>query len=331
MAGKTVVVTGANGFIASWLVKLLLERGYTVRGTVRSPENVEKVGHLLELPGAKERLSLHKAELLQEGAFDEVVEGADGVFHTASPFFLTGITDPEVQLVGPALQGTLNVLRSVSRCKSAKRVVLTSSTASVMHNGRELKSSTVLDESWFSDPQFCRDNKIWYPLSKILAELAAWDYVKEHAEDFDLVVVNPCMVLGPMLQKTLNTSSEIVLDMLNGKMKGYPDLAQSWVDVRDVALAHVLAFETPSAEGRYILVGKVVHYSEVSTILQKLQPGHPVPNECVTGEAPKAVVYSVNTRKAQELGVTFTDFQDSLKESIASLVELKLVEPGKQE
>ncbi|KAG6551685.1 hypothetical protein Mapa_006774 [Marchantia paleacea] len=331
MAGKTVVVTGANGFIASWLVKLLLERGYTVRGTVRSPENVAKVGHLLELPGAKERLSLHKADLLEEGAFDEIVEGADGVFHTASPFFLTGITDPEVQLVGPALQGTLNVLRTVSRCKSAKRVVLTSSTASVLQNGKEINCKTVVNELWFSDPHFCRERKMWYPLSKILAELAAWDYVKEHAEDFDLVVMNPCMVLGPMLQKTLNTSSGIILDMLNGKMKGYPDLAQSWVDVRDVALAHVLALQTPSAEGRYILVGKVVHYSEVSTLLQKLHPEHPVTNLCITGESPQAEVYGMNTKKAQELGVTFTDFEDSLKECIASLVELKMVESGKQE
>jgi nucleoside-diphosphate-sugar epimerase len=93
MAGKTVCVTGASGFIASWLVKLLLERGYTVRGTVRNPE---KSKHLLQLPGASDNLKLVAANLLEQGRFDEAVQGCDGVFHTASPYFTKNVTDPQV-------------------------------------------------------------------------------------------------------------------------------------------------------------------------------------------------------------------------------------------
>ncbi|KAJ1379947.1 hypothetical protein SESBI_46431, partial [Sesbania bispinosa] len=105
--GKVVCVTGASGYIASWIVKFLLQRGYTVRATVRDPSNPNKVDHLLKLDGAKERLQLFKADLLEEGSFDSAVEGSDAVFHTASPaqFF---VKDPQAELIDPAVKGTLN-------------------------------------------------------------------------------------------------------------------------------------------------------------------------------------------------------------------------------
>ncbi|KAK6928863.1 NAD-dependent epimerase/dehydratase, partial [Dillenia turbinata] len=94
--GKTVCVTGASGFIASWLVKLLLQRGYTVKASVRNLNNPKKIEHLLALEGAEERLHLYEAELLKEGSFDSVIDGCEGVFHTASPVIIFP-KDPQVR------------------------------------------------------------------------------------------------------------------------------------------------------------------------------------------------------------------------------------------
>ncbi|MCI27978.1 cinnamoyl-CoA reductase 1-like, partial [Trifolium medium] len=130
-----VCVTGASGYIASWIVRFLLHRGYTVKATVRDPNDPKKIDHLLKLDGAKERLKLFKANLLEEGSFDSVVEGCEGVFHTASPFY-HDVKDPHTELIDPALKGTLNVLNSCAKSPSLKRVVLTSSIAAVAYNGK---------------------------------------------------------------------------------------------------------------------------------------------------------------------------------------------------
>jgi nucleoside-diphosphate-sugar epimerase len=170
MAGKTVCVTGASGFIASWLVKLLLERGYTVRGTVRNPE---KSKHLLQLPGASDNLKLVAANLLEQGGFDEAVQGCDGVFHTASPYFTKNITDPQAQLIDPAVKGTLNVLASCARAQT-KKVVLTSSAAAVAFTPKRTAGSFV-DESWWTDVDYCEENKVFF--LDLPARAAQWSRV----------------------------------------------------------------------------------------------------------------------------------------------------------
>ncbi|KAK8693357.1 hypothetical protein V6N13_070942 [Hibiscus sabdariffa] len=163
---KVVCVTGASGYVASWLVKLLLNRGYTVRTTVRDPNDPKETEHLVSLDGAKERLHLFKAELLEEGCFDSIVDGCQGVFHTASLVLLSS-TDPRVhprpfaELIDPALKGTLNVLKSCAKVPSIKRVVLTSSIASVVFNGQPLTPDVVVDETWFSDLRFCQENNVF--------------------------------------------------------------------------------------------------------------------------------------------------------------------------
>ncbi|KAG0568141.1 hypothetical protein KC19_7G189600 [Ceratodon purpureus] len=268
-SGKTVCVTGASGFIASWVVKLLLERGYIVRGTVRNPE---KSKHLLELPGAGERLKLVEADLLKPGAFDSAVQGCDGVFHTASPFFHKNVTDPDAQLIDPAVKGTLNVLESCAKAKP-RRIVLTSSVAAVSYTPKK-EGASVVDESFFSDPDLCRKEQRWYVLSKTLAELAAWDYVKEH--NLDMVTINPTMVIGPVLQSAMNTSTETVLEYLNGTTKTFANFCLGWVGVKDVAMAHILAYEKPEAEGRYICNERILHNGDVVALMKNLFPQYPI-------------------------------------------------------
>ncbi|KAL8545145.1 hypothetical protein ACS0TY_005366 [Phlomoides rotata] len=265
---KRVCVTGASGYVASWLVKYLLRHGYTVKASVRDPNDPKKTEHLLLLDGAKERLKLFEADLLKEGSFDAIVDGCDGVFHTASPFFLA-TNDPQVELIDPALKGTLNVLQSCAKTPSVKRVVLTSSIVAMFANGKPRTPDVIVDESWWSDPEFCRQAQQWYMLSKTLAEDAAWKFVKE--KNIDMVAINPAMVIGPMLQPTLNTSSASILNLINGA-ETYPNVTSGWIDVRDVANAHIMAFENPSACGRYCMVGNVSHFSEIVSILRKLYP-----------------------------------------------------------
>ncbi|CAN1787799.1 Phenylacetaldehyde reductase [Linum perenne] len=294
--GKVVCVTGASGYIASWLVKLLLQRGYTVKATVRDPNNPKKTQHLLALDGAKERLNLFKADLLDEGSFDNVVEGCEGVFHTASPFYLNA-TDPQ-------------------------RVVITSSMAAVAFNGRTLAPDVVVDETWFSDADFCHKSKLWYMLAKTLAEELAWKFSKENG--IDIVTLNPGLVIGPLLQPTLNTSAESILNLVKGAEK-YPNTTYRWVDVRDVAYAHIYALENPSASGRYCLVGAVVHASEAVNILHDLFPDLIIPQECADDKPPMPKYQVSKERVESLLGVKYTPLETSLKDTVESLKEKKLV------
>ncbi|KAL0291434.1 UNVERIFIED_CONTAM: Alpha-N-acetylglucosaminidase [Sesamum calycinum] len=208
--GKVVCVTGASGYVASWLVKLLLERGYTVKGTLRNLNDPNQILHLKALNGADERLHLLQADLLEDGSFDSLVDGCEGVFHTASPV-LFSTTHPQAELIEPAVQGTINVLRSCSKVTSVRRVVVTASIASVTFNKKTKGPDVVIDETWFSDPVFCEESQQWYALSKTLAERAAWKFAEENG--IDLVVMNPGFMSGPMLQPTLNVTSAIFLDL----------------------------------------------------------------------------------------------------------------------
>lgn len=314
--GKIVCVTGGSGYIASWIVKLLLQRGYTVKASVRDPSDAKKTAHLLALDGAKERLQLFKANLLEEGSFDPIVSGCDAVFHTASPFY-HAITDPQAELIDPALKGTLNVLGSCAKHPSVKRVVLTSSIAAVSYNRKPRTPEVVVDETWFSDPDFCRASQMWYVLSKTLAEDAAWKFVKENG--IDMVTINPAMVIGPLLQPTLNTSAAAILNLINGAQT-FPNATFGWVNVKDVANAHILAYENASANGRYCLVERVVHYSEIVKNLHELYPDIHLPDKSAD-DKPFVPTYQVSKEKATSLGINYIPLEVSLKETVESLQE----------
>ncbi|CAB4268160.1 unnamed protein product [Prunus armeniaca] len=315
-ARKVVCVTGASGFIASWLVKLLLERAYIVKATVRDPNDPKKTEHLLALEGAKERLHLFKADLLEEGSFDAVVDGCEGVFHTASPVMFSS-TDPQAELIDPALKGTLNVLKSCVKFATVKRVVLTSSTAAVIYNGRPLTPDAVVDETWFSDPFVCENFKKWYVLSKTLAEEAAWKFAEGNG--IDLVTINPSYVIGPLLQPSLNITVEMILNFKND-IEDVNSSIYSCSDVRDVASAHVQAFEVPSANGRYCLVGHVTPTAKVLKILHELHPSL-CPPEKYEEANPSEPTYQVSQEKAKSLGVNFLPLEVSLRDTVESLKE----------
>ncbi|KAK8960776.1 Cinnamoyl-CoA reductase 1 [Platanthera guangdongensis] len=285
-------------------------------GVMIPSSDPKKTEHLRSLEGASERLHLVKANLLEDGSFDSAIDGCVGVFHTASPFY-HDITDPQAELLDPAVKGTLNVLNSCSKTSTVKRVIVTSSVAAVAYNERPRGSDVIVDETWFSNADFCEQNKAWYVLSKTLAEEAAWKFAKDH--DIDLVTINPAMVIGPLLQPTLNTSNEAILNLINGSST-FPNITFGWVDVRDVCEAHILAYEVPSATGRYCLVERVLHYSNLAKIIKELYPSIQVADK-PADDKPLAPDFQVSKEKVKGLGLTYTPLEESIKATIESLKE----------
>ncbi|KAH9302883.1 hypothetical protein KI387_014466, partial [Taxus chinensis] len=267
--GATVCVTGAAGFLASWLVMRLLQKGYNVKGTVRDPGNEKKVGHLWKLPGAKGRLQLIKADLLTEGSFDEAFNGCHGVFHTASPV-VTVKSDPKSEILEPAIAGTLNVLRSCKKNECVKRVVLTSSSSAVRAR-TDFDPSLPLDESSWSSHQLCERLQLWYPLAKTLAEKAAWDFGEQN--NLDMVVVLPTFVIGPCLPSDLSSTASDVLGLLKGETQKFAFHGRmGYVHIDDVACCHIQVYEEPTAKGRYICSSNVLDNYELGEILAQRYP-----------------------------------------------------------
>ncbi|KAF8691901.1 hypothetical protein HU200_040018 [Digitaria exilis] len=309
--GHTVSVTGASGFIASWLVKLLLEKGYTVRGTVRNPDDDAKNAHLRALDGAAERLTLVPADLLDKESLATAFRGCEGVFHTACP-----VTDDPEKMIEPAVNGTKNVINAAADVGSVQRVVFTSSIGAVYMDPRHGPGDEV-DETCWSDLEYCKNTKNWYCYAKTMAEQAAWELAKERR--LDLVVVNPSLVLGPLLQQAINASTWHILKYLDGSVQTYVDAAQAYVHVRDVANAHARVYEEPRACGRYLCAGPTLHRGEVCRILGKLFPEYPVPTECKGGAGETVKGCRFSSRRLAELGVGVTPASLCLYDTVTSL------------
>jgi dihydroflavonol-4-reductase len=266
MAEKELAcITGASGFVAGHIIDQLLKKGYKVRGTVRSIKDKEKLKFLYDLDPTGNSLELVEADLLNEESFDAAFKGCKLLFHTASPYILK-YNDAEKELVNPAVQGTLNVLRAASK-NGIKKVVLTSSVAAITDSPEE--NHVYTEKDWNVKSSLTR-NPYYY--SKKLAEEKAWEFVKED-KTFTLVVVNPFLILGPEFNpKTVNTSNQILCDILNGKFPGILDFGWGMVDVRDVAKAHILAMESDSAEGRYICWNRTISMKDTCKLLKERYP-----------------------------------------------------------
>lgn len=256
-----ICVTGASGFIASHIVRELLELGFQVRGTVRSAGDHEKYAYLRALPGAEERLELITAELLTQGSYDAALAGCSAVMHTASPYAVD-VADPQKDLVDPALEGTRNVLGAVAKTPSVERVVLTSSLAAISDEPHATRRFTEAD--WNESSTLTRNA---YYLSKTLAEREAWK-LAEAADHWDLVVINPYLTIGPSLGPGMNTSNGVIKGILEGDYPGILALSWGLVDVRDIAHAHVLAMTDPAASGRHICASEVVSMDQLVQILR---------------------------------------------------------------
>jgi dihydroflavonol-4-reductase len=336
---QIILLTGISGFIAKHVALTALNRGYAVRGTLRSPARGDEVRaavrpHLQD-PAALDRLTFVTADLGDDAGWDAAMVGVDAVIHTASPFPLTQPKD-EMALIGPAREGTLRVLRAAHKAGIA-RVVLTSSVAAIMGND----NPGIRDENDWSDVTSPRMTT--YAKSKTLAETAAWDFAA--ANGMSLTTINPGLVVGPALDLNFGSSLNVILRVLKGKDPLLPDVSFPMVDVRDVAEMHLRALEKPQTAGkRFVAVtdGPVMSMVEIGRFFKSRYPTRRI----ATRRAPKLLLQVLalfdaslrmilpeigkrhelaNERAKSDMGMTFISSTDALLASSEFLVEKRQV------
>lgn len=335
------MITGATGYVAGWIVKKLLDEGFTVHAPVRNPNDTEKLKYMNAIAEkAPGKIRYFKADLLEPGSYDEAMKGCVLVFHTASPF-INKVKDPQRDLVDPALIGTKNVLESVNKTDSVKRVVLTSSSAAIIGDAMDCQNfpNGLATEAFWNTTSTVHHQA--YNYSKVLAERAAWE-INNQQNRWDLVVINPSLVIGPGLNPFATSESfNIVRQIGDGSMRfGIPDFTMGVVDARDLADAHFLAGFTPSASGRHIISAQNTGVLELAGILRKkLGNAYPFP----TRYLPKALVWLLsplagfkrkmitrnvgyswrvdNTKSIQELGVQYRPIEESIVELFQQMID----------
>ncbi|OIT01988.1 PREDICTED: dihydroflavonol 4-reductase [Nicotiana attenuata] len=330
---KSYCVTGGTGFIGSWLVRSLLQMGCTVHATVRHPE---KSLHLMKLPGANDRLRLFKADLREEGSFDEAVRGCSGLFHVAAPMEFgvqaTENVDSYVQenVIEPALQGTLNVLKSCLKSNSVKRVVFTSSISTVTARDSYGNWRPLVDESCKIPVQHVRHTKPsgWvYVLVKVLTEEAAFQFAKENG--IDLVSVITPTVAGPFLTPTVPSSIQVLLSPITGDPELLAILTAvnsrmgsiALAHVEDICCAHIFLMENEKAEGRYMCCARSWAMSEVIDHLTREYPG-PALERLARGGHDSEIPSEISSKKLRELGFSFKCYiDDIIRDTISSCMD----------
>ncbi len=338
-----VMVTGATGYVAGHLVRRLLEEGLEVHAPVRDPDNPDKLKYLNALAdNAPGEIRYFQADLLQEGSYADGMAGCQLVFHTASPFTID-VTDPQSELVDPARLGTRNVLETANRTPSVRRVVLTSSCAAIYGDNADLAEAPTgkLTEAIWNTSSSLEHNP--YSYSKTVAEKEAWD-ISEQQSEWDLVVVNPSLVIGPGINPHATSESfKIVRQMGDGTLKaGAPRWGFGAVDVRDLAEAHVRAGFTPQAKGRHIISGHDTDLLAMArTLLERYGDDYPIPRRA----APKWLLWLVgpmidksitrkaiarnvnlplradNTKSVRELGLGYRPLAESMNEFFQQLID----------
>ena len=262
---EKVLVTGSTGFIGLHCIHQLIEKGYSVNGTLRSKSREEEVRSTLKKANLSDaNLSLYECDLMSDDGWEKAIDGCDYVLHIASPF-INGLPDHEDELIKPALTGTQRILKLSATNPQIKKIIITSSFAAV---GDTFNGQTVFNESDWSDPN---NNKISaYNKSKTLAEKSAWDFMESNPS-FKLTVINPVGVIGPMLSDDIGTSNLFVKKILDGSTPGNPGLHIGFVDVRDVARAHVDSIKNEKSDNKRIILSKdEIWVSELSEILRNL-------------------------------------------------------------
>ncbi|MGI5129832.1 NAD-dependent epimerase/dehydratase family protein [Pseudonocardia sp. CA-107938] len=260
---QKVLVTGGTGYVAGWCIVELLERGYSVRTTLRDLAKADALRAAVATrtdPG--ERLEFARADLVSPDGWAEALAGIDHVLHVASPLGSQGVRDAD-ELVVPAREGVRNVLRAAAAA-GVKRVVMTS--AANAASPSEYTAEGVYDETTWTDPD--DPSLIPYRRSKTVAERTAWDLAAEPGAP-ELVTVLPGAVFGPILSTSTIGSVGIIARILRGEMPGMPKIGLEVVDVRDLADLHVRAMEFPAAAGeRFLGTGELMWMVDVARTLR---------------------------------------------------------------
>lgn len=270
-------------------------------------------------------------DIAKEGAFNEAVKSDppfDAVLHTASPFHFN-VTDPKKDLLDPAIIGTTGILKAIkANATSVKRVAITSSFASIVNPASHPKVYS--EENWnpvtFEDAQ--KDAATAYRGSKTLAEKAAWDFVKNEKPDFQISTLCPPLVFGPPVGylnslDNINTSNQRILGIMTGKMKEEvsPTGTFIWVDVRNIALAHVRAIEVPEAAGKrfFITAGYMCNKDLIDIVRENFPDLKSQLPENPESDMPKDVFGFDNSRSIDILGLKYNSLKQCVVDTVNSL------------
>ena len=321
---STVLVTGGSGYLGTQLTAALLRDGRQVRMTVRSLDREGEVRAAVRRGGADDsRLEFAAAGLTADQGWAAAAAGCEEVHHTASPMIQSD--DPN-EVIVPARDGTLRVLRA-ARDAGARRVVLTSSFAAV---GYSPKPGAEYTEADWTDPG--TPGLPAYPLSKVIAERTAWDFINREGGNTELVTVNPTFILGPTLTTQARSSLQLIKAMLDGTMPVVRRQRFGVADVRDVADLHIRAMAAPGAAGkRYLALadGPTISFLQLAQILrERLGPlAKRVPTEEAPGPEPARLIIH-NDRAKQELGWRPRPAETTIVETAESLRDLGLLKEG---
>jgi len=332
-----VLLTGGSGFIAAHILDILLDGGHSVITTVRSEEKASKIREAHPNTPTDKLDFRIVPDIAVPGAFDEAVkiDGLEAVIHTASPFHFN-VTDTKKDLLDPAVIGTTGILRAIKQnAPSVKRVVITSSFASIIdsNKGAEIPDHTYSEKDWnpITVEQAVKNPASGYRASKTFAEKAAWEFVEKEKPNFTLTSLNPPLVLGPIVHylnslDALNTSNQRVRNLIIGQNKQeIPDTGvYIWIDVRDLALAHVKAIEIPEAAGkRFFATAGYFSNKEIADIIRQKFPEYEkeLPGKDAKGGdyPPKGVYKYDNSRTVEILGIKFKSLEDSIVDTVNSL------------
>jgi nucleoside-diphosphate-sugar epimerase len=319
-----VLVTGGSGYVATQLIAALLRDGTPVRTTVRSLEREDIVRAAIRRGEVDDtNLEFAEADLTSDSGWQQALDGVTDVYHVASPIPVAQPSDPQ-ELVVPAREGTVRVLRA-ARDAGARRVVLTSSFAAI---GYTPKPGAEYDESDWTDPNM--PGLPAYPLSKTIAERAAWDLIEQEGGATELTVINPTFILGPTLTTELRSSLMLTKMMLDGTMTTVRRQRFGVADVRDVASLHMLAMAAPEAAGKRFLAladGPTISFLRMAQILrERLGPlGAHTPTTEEPGDEPPNLV--IHNERAKALGWQPRSVETTIVETAESLRDLGLLNP----
>ncbi|KAL2330490.1 hypothetical protein Fmac_018071 [Flemingia macrophylla] len=311
-----VCVTGGTGFIASWIIKRLLEDGYAVNTTIRpDPERKRDISYLTNLPGAPEKLKIFQADMSDPESFGPSVEGCVGVFHTATPIDFEAAD--EVALTKKAVDGTLGILRACLKAKCVKRVVYTSSASTVSFLGPQPKD--VVDEDDWSDIDFLKTLKPYgwpYAISKTLTEKAALEFGQQHG--LDVVSLVPPFVVGGFVCPKLPDSIEKALGLLFGKAEKLGITRFHMVHGDDLARAHIFLLEHPNPKGRYNCSPFIVPIADIGQILRAKYPEYQIPTVEELKEMKGAQLPHLTSKKLEDAGF---EFKYSIEDMFVDAIE----------
>ncbi|KAF2633799.1 NAD(P)-binding protein [Macroventuria anomochaeta] len=334
-----VLLTGGSGFIAAHTLDILLERGHSVVTTVRTQEKADKIKEQYNGKYADKLSFAIVPDIAQPGAFDEAVKSDppfEAVLHTASPFHFN-VTDVRKDLIDPAVVGTTGILKSIKKsAPSVKHVVITSSFAAIIQADKGFWPGHEYSEAdWnpITFEQATESPMLGYRASKTFAEKAAWEFLEKEKPNFTISTINPPMVFGPIVHAldsldNLNTSNERIRNTVQGKFKDEipPSGVHFWVDVRDVAEAHVNAFEKPEAANkRFFVTAGYFSNKEITQIIKKNFPQYKdLPSDSTPGGdypegTPDKGLYTYNNKRSIEiLGLKYKPLEQSIVDSVKS-------------